>query len=592
MTRPQPPAWRLSRSKWLVILALALAFAASQFAAVFTESVNWDELALFHRTERSAATGALQGGGRPGLAVVAIVPFVRGCTDTIATVVQVRLVWVTITLGMLAALFFLLHGAVRAPEHRVHAAALGVAMIALVPVFMRWSVQVRTDQPAIAAALWASVALLASRRRPWLAAVAGALFALGYLFSQKAVYVGALGVLIVLGDLFVQGSPQATEPGCEAKPHVRWPREFPWIARRVAWLAVGAAAIMVAWRITMPMLYEMPPPVRVGGVLNVFDYYRERFGYRVYWGMLPTLYPQLAGVVLLLLALGVAYRRRTMQLRPLLVALAVAALGLAVGAFHAGAFPYFWMTLGLFPASAIALAWPGIAAAWPRASQGIAIGLWAWMLIVAIPYRHDMLGDTQAVQRDTFAFIARNFEMTARGFNADGGLFCRRDPQPFPVYLREHVERTFAGADGDRQADLFLAEFRARPVAFLIEDFLLDPFPARIRQFWSTHYVPYHGPVAVAGRRLGGPAGTRVEVNIIVAGDYRWSGPGPISIDGTRLDAGATIRLSTGGRETTLIHDTPGGVLTLALPDPPQPGQTPFHAGAAVAEIAGLRREW
>jgi hypothetical protein len=523
----------------------------------------------------------LQGGGRPGLAVVAIVPFVRGCTDTIATVIQVRLAWVAVTLSMLTALFWLLRGAVHAREHRGHAAALGVAMLALVPVFMRWSVQVRTDQPAIAAALWASVALLASRRRPWLAGVAGALFVLGYLFSQKAIYVAALGGVIVMGDLAVDVP-------------VGWSRELRRSAWRAAWLAVGAAVVMIAWRVTMSLLYDtVAPSGGVAGVLSVFDYYRERFGYRVYRGMLPTLYPHVASLVLLVPALWVAYRGRTAQRRPLLVALAVAALGLAVGAFHTAAFPYFWMTLGLFPACAIALGWPGIAAAVPpRASKLIAIGLWAGLLLVAVPYRREVLEDTQTVQRDTFAFIDRNFNRTARGFNADGGLFCRGDPEPFPVYLREHVERGFGGPDGDRQADLFIAEFRTRPVAFMIDDFLLQPFPGSVREFWSAHYVPYYASALVAGRPLHGPAGNQVEIDIIVAGDYRWSGPGRISIEGTPVEAGATIRLPAGAHTTTLVEDTQGGVLTLALAEPPRPSPTPFHAWAPIAEIVGARREW
>jgi hypothetical protein len=343
----------------------------------------------------------------------------------------------------------------------------------------------------------------------------------------------------------------------------------------------------------MLVLYgAVPATTRLGDVLNVFGYYRERFGYRVYAGMLPTLYPHLAGLLLLLPALWVAYRRRTAQVRPLIVALAVAALGLAVGAFHAGAFPYFWMTLGLFPACAVALGWPGIAAMWPKASRPIAIGLWAGLLIVAIQYRLEMFEDTQAVQRDTFAFIDRNFDRTARGFHADGGLFCRRDPQPFPVYLHEHVMRTFGGPDGGRQADLLVAEFRARPVTFMIEDFLLNPFPAKVKRFWATHYVPYYGAASVPGRRLRGAAGTQVELDIIVAGDYRWSGPGGISIDGIRLQPGATIPLSAGAHVTMLMEDTPGGVLALALPEPPRPSRAPFHAQGPIAEIAGASRAW
>ena len=77
--------------------------------------------------------------------------------------------------------------------------------------------------------------------------------------------------------------------------------------------------------------------------------------------MLPTLVPHALLLVGCVAAGGLAWRAPAPASagasRPtLLLAFAVLALGAGVAAFHAGAFFYFWMTLGLFPAVAFALA--------------------------------------------------------------------------------------------------------------------------------------------------------------------------------------------------------------------------------------------
>ena len=54
----------------------------------------------------------------------------------------------------------------------------------LLPAFLEWSLQVRSDHIALVGATWGGVALLASRRRPALAVCAGLCFGIGWLSSQ------------------------------------------------------------------------------------------------------------------------------------------------------------------------------------------------------------------------------------------------------------------------------------------------------------------------------------------------------------------------------------------------------------------------
>jgi hypothetical protein len=558
-----------------LVIAIGLAFVVTQFVGVFTESVNWDELALVNRANLTLKLGALEGGGRPGLAVLGLLPFVSGCEDTFPTLMAIRIAWAIVTLGSLGAFYMLLSRALRSAPDRWMIAALGVALIALVPVFMRWSLQVRTDQPAIAAALWGSVALLYSRSRTWLAVVGGALWAISYLFTQKGIYLIGLGGIVALGDLFVDGEFDRRRD-----------------LKRMGFLVLGGVAALGAYKLIVPLFFAPAKTVAVGRGLESFAYYRKLFGFRVYESMIPTLYPQLVMLALLVPAIFIAYRRKSAQRRPLLIAIAVATAGVAVGWFHAAAFPYFWMTLGLFPACAIALGWRGIAEMLGRASKLVAIAVWLALLWSAIPYRAEVLHDTQDVQRRPFAFVARNFDASARGFNADGALFCRADPEPFRAYLRETVDKFFNGPGGEQFSQGFINEFRRRPVAFLVESFLLKPFPPSVRTFWDTHYVSYADNVAIPGRRLHGGAGAQIELDIIVGGNYRWFGPGAASIDGHAVEAGGLIALAVGPHVATLTQDTPAALIALAVKDAPGPQAPEFHAILPIAEIVGLRRRW
>jgi hypothetical protein len=59
---------------------------------------------------------------------------------------------------------------------------------------------------------------------------------------------------------------------------------------------------------------------------------------------------------------------------------------------------------------------------------------------------------------------------------------------------------------------------------------------------------------------------------LVAPGAYRWlpiSGPQPIALDGHTLGAGEVIRLASGEHVVEFPEDVPGGILVLALEQPP-----------------------
>jgi hypothetical protein len=545
-----------------VLIAFAVAYAATHVISIFTASINWDEFMLFGRAERSLASGQLQGGGRPGLGVVALMPFVDGCTSSIEVARTARIAWSLVTFALLGGLFvFLRHACHRSPR-AWEAAAVGVALLACVPLFVRWSLHVRTDQPALAAAIWGGVALFAARRRVGWAALAGVLFAVGYLFSQKAVYIVALVGLVTLGDLYLEGRIQVR-------------RE----AMRVAAIVAGGVAVVGSYRYVLPLFYERPHVFSVDEGTSLFSWLRMALGYRVYVDMLPTVIPHLLALALLAAAAVVALRRQLPARKTLLVALGCAVLGLAVGKFHAAAFPYFWMTLGLFFATAIAIAWPALGEVWPRARLGLGVIVAAGMLYNFITARAETLADTQAIQRETFAFIDRNFDARHRGFHAHSALYCRRDPDPLPGRLVEATLRWFSGPLGKQHTDDFLREFRSRPVSLLVLPNQIGNYPPEIVAFWDANYQPYFYSVRVAGRRI-----TKSEdVEIVVTGRYRYftrGETGRITVDGTPLARGDTIELTAGTHRVVVVEALTEGLLVLDVADPPRVNDAPFYTSS------------
>jgi hypothetical protein len=583
---PAPPP-RLAASVAGAAPALLLAaVGAVLLAAVRTENVNWDEFALLQRVSEFLRTGRLQGGGRPGLVELLLAPLVRGCDDALEIVWAARSLWVALTLAYLGGLWAL---ARRLPFRRPAPGtddALALGLLALVPVFARWGLQVRTDQPALACSLWAGVLLLDPRRRAGALAAGGALLGVGYLFSQKALYLGALALLL-LGVVELSGWWEEEGPG-------RWRG----LLARGAALAAGAAVPVLLYHLALGHLVQLPRQMSLDNGLTTFAYYRRTFGYRAYAAMVPTLVPHL--VLLAGMAVATALRWRAPRDRgALLTGWAVLALGLAVGIFHAAAFPYFWLTLGVFPAVAAALVIGPIRALLPGTGlRAAATAVLATALLAeGAASARSVLRDTQAPQREALAFVDRNFGKEARGFHPEGALFCRDDPAPFPVYFTETILRRFHGPDGPGYTQWFLAEQRSRPVAFLVPSHVYGQFPEPVRSFWDQHYLPYSHAVRVAGAAVHGEAGQLVEVDLVAAGTYRWravaeGGVAPrAAIEGRTLGPGDRIALAAGVHQVRLLDKVRTGMVQLALEEAPESPLGIFYSMEAIGQITG-RLTW
>src|SRR5262249_28059869 len=260
---------------------------------------------------------------------------------------------------------------------------------------------------------------------------------------------------------------------------------------------------VVAFNVALSFTMRPSPSTTIEAGLDTFAYYRAMFGYRAYRAMLPSLSAHGLLIALLFAALIVSGRRALASRAQLVTCWVVLLLGFAVGAFHAGAFPYFWMTLGLFPAVAIGVGLPAVFEAFGDGVGRTTVAAAALLLAVhALPAARTLQEDTVRVQRDAQAFIARNFASDARGFHADGGLFCRPDPKPFPTYFAESVARAKAGdraGSGRSRFNAFIDEFRARPVRFMIVP-RVTHFPPDVEAFWAEHYVRYRDEVMVPGR--------------------------------------------------------------------------------------------
>ena len=568
------------RSSWLRgirwgVVALLAVYAVMHIAAIWTESINWDEFGIFWRAEKVATTGVLVGGGRPGLAVVVLTPFIDGCGSTIEVAHRARLLWALFTFGIFSGTFCFVRAAARS-QFAAYDALIGLAAFMLLPVVMRWSLQVRTDQPAIACAIWGGVALLASRRWPAVAAVAGFAIGVGYLFSQKAVYVGALVAIVAAGDLFVDRE-------------LRLRRE----AVRVGLVLAGGALAIVLYRVFVSNLFDAPPEaVTLEHGFNTFHWYRHIFGMRMYRGMLPSLWPQIALLVMVIHGFSLALRHRGIAVRRSGVALAALVAGIAVALFHAAAFPYFTITLGVFAATAIGMGWGSVREYAPRLARYGGTAAIAILVAVAIPYRIELMDDTQAIQRTSLDF-ADALPRTLRGFQSDGALVCRRDPSPLPTFVLESIEQRFAPAVAAANEAALLAEFRGRPIAFVVETSRFLQFPTTLQTFWSTHYLPYAGTVRVAGQRVDGDASSTHELDLVVSATYRWlpRAGERLAIEGRILATNDTIVLAAGLHTATLL-DTGGGDLILALAIPREPIKADFFFGAQSMELTGSRTDW
>jgi hypothetical protein len=536
--------------------------------AAATENVNWDEFALFQRAEILARTGILQGGGRPGLVNVLLAPVAAGCVDTVQALVQARHAWTLVVFGSVAAFALLLRAAIPPSPHRWIAVATAAALWTLSPDFLRYSVHVRTDQPAILFGLLGGLALAARpATRRW-ALAAGACFALGFLASQKLVYVAALAGLLAL-------IARAQDPG------FAWGREL----QRAGIVALTFLAVVVAYRFVSTSVGAGAPALApLPGIRRVFAYYREEVGFRHYHGMvfrnLHVLYA--AGIA----AVFSAWRIRRGGLRDPLLAgtLAVLVLGIFVVWFHAARFPYFYMVLGLFPATATGLAMAPLldaVASRPSRKGLLLLPIWVSMLLVGFHTAVELVRtDGQASQRAAMRFVAANFEASDRGFAPLGEFGCRGELDPFPARFFQNVYFQFVEADGTEEVDRMIEAFRTRPVTFMLEPPGHHPYPFELSHFWETRYVRYHGQVRIPGRQLRAGPGWTDPFEVIVPGRYRWlpeTGRSDILlVNGDPVAPGQAIELPGVGHVTLALPEGGIGIFALAVSDLPDPHDEPF----------------
>jgi hypothetical protein len=562
----------MARVSRIALSCALLAFAVLRVATVYQTAFNWDEFALFHDVAVTAQTGELRSGGHAGLPQAALLPLVRDCRDEIEVGRRARLAWLALTWAYLAGVFALIYQMLPANRHRTHDAALGTALLGLFPAFLEWSIQVRTDQVALVGGAWGAALLLASRRRWWLALLAGGAFGLGWLGTQKLAYVAALAGLLAAGDLALRAE-------------WRGRREI----ARAAGTALGAAVVVAGWRWFVSSAFTVTAghaaiagasPETVRNYLDIFHFYRETIGYSQYHATLPSLGPHFA----LLAAMTVAtLRMEQAHTSRLALAWAVVALGTAVGAFHAAAFAYFLMTLGLFAVVALALALPAIRSAfgnrWPSSVRLATPVVWAALLLGAGMQTSLALGDSQAVQRDSLRFVHRNFSPDRAGFQPEAALFCGVR-QPIGLWFSQRIFRTFEGPQRDHEVETLIQRFRAEPVHYLVQSFRLNQFPEPVRAFWDDNYQPYRGSVFVAGRRLRGEAGEHSDIELLVAAPYRWLPIGnadTIRLDGKRIGPGEVRMLDAGRHSVAFDADHTRGVLVLALDEPPRDAPLSFY---------------
>ncbi len=252
--------------------------------------------------------------------------------------------------------------------------------------------------------------------------------------------------------------------------------------------------------------------------------------------------------------------------------------------FHAGAFFYFWMTLGVFPAVAFAVARVPVLSLVP--ARGRALAAAAFWVALALPGIFQMaflLVDTQGVQRDSLAFVHRNFGPGDAGFHPERGPFCWAGEQPVRPFFSMTIYRTLDGPDPERNAralEDLLETFREEPVVFLVQSFRLNQFPAPLRRFWAENYQPYRDSVFVLGRRLAGRAGSRSEFDLIAPGTYRWlpaGGSGRVRIGDRVLAPGDVAELPPGHYAARFVDDVPDAMLVLAVTDAPGPAPRRFY---------------
>jgi hypothetical protein len=539
---------------YAALAALVLVIAGARILAVFHVYVQADEFVLLQRAVTTQRTGALVGGGRPGLGTLVLAPFAAACRNAVDTVVQARLLWTVMTAGAAVALVFLIRTVVGPRPWRRAAVVTGVGLWVLSPHVIYYTTQVRTDQPAILFGLLGGVTLLSSRQRIGWAPVAGVLLGVGFLFSQKLLYVGGLVAVLAAGDAFMRGLLLRRE------------------LARGALAVCGFLLLVLGYRQVIAHVAAAPTLLPVADGLSQFEYYRASIGWERYRGMLPLLIPQMLTLACLLAMTILWVRDRSRHGRELMVAWAVVGAGTAVALFHAGRFPYFYMVLGLFPAAIGGLIiGPLLERLRTPLHRGLVLAMiWIPLSTFGIGAAGALVGDKPLrQQRASLDWVDRNFPSDAVGYTNWGVFACRAELWPV-----RFAARLAAALSTEYRAKLtqdLLEAFRNRPVAFMIPP--VEPHPEPLQEFWNTRYIHYYGGIHVPGRSIDGGPGWTGTFEVIVPGRYVWRSTGieprPLEVDGRRIAAGASIGLDQQRYHSLHLPEGGAGMFVISLPEPP-----------------------
>lgn len=558
--RPRSNAGDRRRIWPAVLLGIALLAAyMPRLTSVFTEAVNWDELTMLERSDRTARLGEVVGGSRPGLVSLFLAPLFRNCADVISVALEARLIWQLVVLAYLVGVYALLRRwfeFARRPESGRFEGAAAVALLAFLPAFVTWSVQVRSDQPALAAAIWGGVSLMGGGVVG--SAVAGLLFGAAVLCTQKGVYTIALCMLLwstaAAARIFGAG---AVARGAEVRAR----------ARQLVVAAAAGAATIVAYGHLVPESAYLAGGGAVESGWQEMRRVRGLLGYRAYVAELLRA-PWLPLLVVAMLGTSVRswLDRRHDDIPTLGTGWLVLVLGAAVIIFHGSSYPYFIMTSGLFPAIAIGIAAEPIARQLGARRNGILALLLLVLVAGSIPPSLELLRGTQANQHDMVAWLKDSGLAARSGFQVDGALVCLGDRDQIPPLSHQVNAR---GGLSESETDALITEFRRRQVAYVVDAARLYSYPETVRRFWGDHYVWYYGAVWVSGFWLA-PGMAATTLDVFVPGTYRWT-PGPgsrgavLAIDGRRVAPGARIELGNGKYEAVVIPASAGGALALDL---------------------------
>lgn len=539
-----------------------LLVAGIRWLTVFTEAVNWDEFTLLERAERGLVFGEVMGGGRPGLAAVVVSWFMRGCIDAVSAAVNARMLWQLFNLAYVVGTWWLVVRWFRfahRSESGLLQGATAAAFVAFLPAFVVWSVQVRTDQIALAAGVWAGCFILSERRLH--SVLAGALAGVALLATQKALYPAALSGLLWFSAVAYRLTKQPKDPIREE------------ITARLIQAGIALATLLAAlalYALLVPKVLTLASSDSVVSAWGEMRHARARLGLRAYVAAAiesPMHVALLAGSLFASLAL---LRRRTPEAYHLAISwFAVTALGAGVVAAHGSSYPYFLMTATLFPAVAIGMVSGVMFEALGSNRRRYAVATAIVLALGTVRMSVEMLDGDQHLQHDTVRWLRQNGLSAGSGFQVDGALRCDRERvAPRSMSHKLNLGPLSAGA-----AQAFIDEFRDRPVVFLIDADRLRQFPNSVRRFWAEHYQWYHGAVWIAGFSINTEPGPH-RIDVLVPGTYRWAPKGrndaaTLSIGDRTYPVGARISLEKGVYVAAIKPVGLGGSLVFDVPSHP-----------------------